>query len=333
MIRPIKVILATGFLGSGKTTFLNQVIASAPPQVKLAVLMNEFAEIGVDAALIERQEEMEVIEVRKGSIFCVCAKKEFITALTHVADRIRPDVLLIEATGVANPADIRKDLALPLFNGRFQFQKQICLVDTVHFEAAYHVYAAVEKQIATSDLFILNKLDIAKPEEIRNIRRLITDHQPAARYIEAVYAKLPIWQLLQTDGPDQPHHSGDPSLESSAEQTPPDQMVSAVYLWTGTQRADLEHCLKELAPAVARAKGFVGLDGRAYLVESVMGQTSISPVGRPVSEISPELRNRIVCISRAGDIEGWECTVSPHLLMRESTHVPVALLEIMPGQC
>ena len=157
-----QVYLITGFLGSGKTTFLNRMIDAFPKDKKLSLLVNEFGEIGVDGTLVEG-DEVDMMEISKGSIFCVCAKTDFIKGLYELSSKVQPDVLLIESTGVANPADLKKDIKLPLFNDRFHFMEQFCLIDAVNFIDAYGVYASLEKQIASSTVFIINKTDLASP--------------------------------------------------------------------------------------------------------------------------------------------------------------------------
>ena len=136
------VFLITGFLGSGKTTFLNRIISRFPKDKKLMILMNEFGEIGVDGTLIEN-DDLEMMEISKGSIFCVCVKTDFIKGLYEIARTVAPDVLIIESTGVANPSDLKRDLRLPLFKDRFQFRHQFCIIDSRYFIDAYQTYAAI----------------------------------------------------------------------------------------------------------------------------------------------------------------------------------------------
>ena len=114
------------------------------------ILMNEFGSVGLDGTLIEA-DDMDILEINKGSIFCVCVKTDFIRALNNIAQDIRPDVLIIESTGVANPSDLKKDLNLPIFKGRFHLKDQICIIDAAWFEEALETFVSVEKQIATSN--------------------------------------------------------------------------------------------------------------------------------------------------------------------------------------
>ena len=103
------VYLITGFLGSGKTTLLNRIIKRFPKNKKLTLLVNEFGEVGVDGTLVEG-DDIDMMEISKGSIFCVCVKTDFIKGLYELNSKVQPDVMLIESTGVANPSDLKKDL-------------------------------------------------------------------------------------------------------------------------------------------------------------------------------------------------------------------------------
>ncbi len=139
MAAQTRVYLITGFLGAGKTTFLNRIITRFPRDRKLTLLVNEFGEIGVDGTLVEG-DDIDMLEISKGSIFCVCVKTDFIKGLYELSTTVKPDVLLIESTGVANPSDLKKDLQLPIFNNRFDFREQFCVIDAAHFLDAYQVY-------------------------------------------------------------------------------------------------------------------------------------------------------------------------------------------------
>ncbi|MGB3648812.1 MAG: GTP-binding protein, partial [Desulfobulbales bacterium] len=149
MAENTKVFLITGFLGSGKTTLLNRIIARFPKDKKLTILMNEFGEIGIDGTLVEG-DDIDIMEISRGSIFCVCVKTDFIKGLYELNTKIKPDILLMESTGVANPSDLKRDLQLPIFNNRFQFKEQFCILDAVHFHDAFEAFASLEKQIASS---------------------------------------------------------------------------------------------------------------------------------------------------------------------------------------
>ena len=286
-----RVYLITGFLGSGKTTFLNRIIDAFPKDKKLTILVNEFGEIGVDGTLVEG-DEIDMMEISKGSIFCVCAKTDFIKGLYELSSKVQPDVLLIESTGVANPSDLKKDIKLPIFNDRFHFMEQFCVIDAVHFIDAYNVYASLEKQIASSSVFIINKIDLASPETIENTKNVIRQFHPDPSFFETTYADIPLESFFDLTEPastdpetPQPKKANttllsDEELEKfiddlldspDLEITPPDTLMSVAYDWKGNKLEQISAMAEALPSSVVRAKGFVEENDRMYLFNYVMG--------------------------------------------------------------
>ncbi|MDX9958663.1 MAG: GTP-binding protein, partial [Spirochaetia bacterium] len=122
----IPVILVTGFLGSGKTTLVNNLIDHFSGRVeRLAVMINEFASIGIDGALVPPGDYVK-IELNKGSIFCSCMRTDFIAELKKLALDVRPDLLLIEATGIARVDDLYGMMSQDGLDTLIRIQKNIC---------------------------------------------------------------------------------------------------------------------------------------------------------------------------------------------------------------
>ncbi len=318
------VYLITGFLGSGKTTFLNRIIDRFPKDMKLTILMNEFGEIGIDGTLVEG-DDIDMMEISKGSIFCVCVKTDFIKGLYELSATVQPDVLLIESTGVANPSDLKRDLKLPIFNDRFQFAEQFCLLDAMHFMDAYNVYASLEKQIASSTLFIINKTDLASSDAIEEIRKVVREFHPDPLFFETTYADIPLEQFLfpekqgeavQEDTipkKDKAPLLSDDDLEKflddlldspELEITPPDQLMSVTYQWSGDHLKQIETMAESLPASVVRAKGFAEEKGKIYLFNYVMGDWSIEESEIPKDSIHH--KNVLVFIGPPESMEGIE---------------------------
>lgn len=289
------VYLITGFLGSGKTTLLNRIINRFPKDKKLTLLVNEFGEVGVDGTLVEG-EDIDMMEISKGSIFCVCVKTDFIKGLYELNSKVQPDVMLIESTGVANPSDLKKDLKLPIFNDRFHFMEQFCVIDAVHFLDAYGVYASIEKQIATSTVFIINKTDVASPEAIAETKRIIRQFHPDPFFYDTTYADIPLgkfFDLAEQDKVDskalKPETAEVPLLSEEEldkfiddlldspdlEITPPDTLMSVAYDWNGNNLEQIRAMANALPASVVRAKGFVEEKGKMHLFNYVMGDWTI----------------------------------------------------------
>lgn len=285
MAHGINVFMITGFLGSGKTTFLNRLIKQFPRDSKLVILMNEFGEVGMDGTLVD-MEEINVLEISKGSIFCVCVKTDFIKGLLELASKIIPEVLLIESTGVANPTDLKKDLDLPIFKGIFTLKEQFCIVDASNFLNEFGVFASVENQIASSTRFIINKADLASsPSQINEIKGLIGNYHPDPVFYETVFADVDVAHLLLQEAQvrraaEITEVSGE-ELDSYIEELlndpgfslmPPDILMSATFFWNEVNLPAIGELSAKLPGKVIRAKGFICSGARTLLYSFVMGK-------------------------------------------------------------
>jgi G3E family GTPase len=318
------VYLITGFLGSGKTTFLNRIIDKFPKDKKLTILMNEFGEIGIDGTLIEG-EELDMMEISKGSIFCVCVKTDFIKGLYELNNTVQPDVLIIESTGVANPSDLKRDLKLPIFNDRFQFVEQFCVLDAAHFLDAYETYASLEKQIASSTVFIINKTDLAPIETINKVKKVVHEFHPDPTFFETTYADIPLGQFLFTE--EKASQADEDSVAPKRERrvlseneldqfvddllddpdleiTPPDRLLSVTYHWSGNDLEQVRDMAGRLPSSVVRAKGFLEEKGDIYVFNYVMGDWTIEASEIPENRI--EHMNVVVFIGPPESMEGIE---------------------------
>jgi G3E family GTPase len=319
-----RVYLLTGFLGSGKTTLLNRIIKKFPKDKKLTLLVNEFGEVGVDGTLVEG-DDIDMLEISKGSIFCVCVKTDFIKGLYELNRKVKPDVLLIESTGVANPSDLKRDLKLPIFDDRFEFMEQFCLIDAAHFLDAYGAFASLEKQIASSTVFIINKVDIASPEAIEETKKVVRQFHPNPLFFDATFADIPLDRFFEIERQDAvdltaPESANrrvpvlseeeldqfiDDLLDSpDLEITPPDTLVSVAYHWNGDNLKQIGAMAEALPPAVVRAKGFVGEKGNIYLFSYVMGDWTLEAVEVPAERI--KYKNVVVFIGPPESMAGIE---------------------------
>jgi len=318
------VILITGFLGSGKTTLLNRITRAFPPTGKLMILMNEFGEIGIDGTLIEG-EDLDIVEISRGSVFCVCVKTDFIKALMQIASRIRPDLLIIEATGVADPSDLKRDLMLSIFKSQFKLNHQCCLIDALNFEDAYDTFTTIEKQLESSTLFIINKTDLAGPEQIARIREIVSRHHPDPIFHETTFSDIPLDALLPqvaAPSPALPDDHPQPAPEiiqavideqcraASATILPADTFKSAVYTLQPSASETITDLIAHLPPDLVRAKGFISLDRHMHLFSWVMGTHELRPIDR--ADIPATLQNRIVFIARPDTLKRLATLAAAH---------------------
>lgn len=308
------VFLISGFLGSGKTTFLNHMLKETPPDLKLLVLMNEFGEESIDGELVE-DPELEMLEISRGSIFCACVKGDFIKALYQIAFVVKPEVLVIEASGVANPTDIGRDLFNPVYKGMYKSLEKVCVIDSANFLEQYEIFTALEKQIEAADNFILNKTDLVDQDAIRSVKEVVLKHNPQAKFVETSYAQVDVRDLItlvpgtaskvSENAPEESELLSNDALEAVVDRilddeagqvTPPDRLISFTCRWLSGSVDDFRPIADKLPSDVVRAKGFIFQNGLPYLYSHVGHAYVIDPFDG--SRLVNRSVNRVVFIRR-----------------------------------
>lgn len=154
----IPVTVITGFLGAGKTTFINHLLKNNP-QTRFALVENEFGDVSIDSKLIKGVDASQMFELKNGCICCTISD-EYEQALTELAMKFpEVDHLLIETTGIADPAPvIRPFFADENLKRHYQFNGTVCLADAKYFHR-YPAKRIAEKQLAVADVVIITKTE------------------------------------------------------------------------------------------------------------------------------------------------------------------------------
>lgn len=197
--KKIPVTVITGYLGSGKTTLLNYILTQQNDR-KVAVIVNEFGEVGIDGMLIENEEEEQLIEFNNGCLCCTVRGDliETIGKLRERSDEL--DAIIIETTGLADPApvastffvseDIRNDTRLDAF---------VTVVDAVNIETNLEQSDEAKEQVAFADIIIVNKTDIADEQLLQRVERKMRKLNPLARMIRSSYSKVDLSLILNVN--------------------------------------------------------------------------------------------------------------------------------------
>ncbi len=197
MTTPVTVL--TGFLGSGKTTLLNRILTEQHGK-RIAVIENEFGEIGIDQALVINADE-EVFEMNNGCICCT-VRGDLIRILANLAKRKdRFDQVLLETTGLADPGPVAQTFFMDEdVQKHFHLDGIVTLVDARH--VALHLGSSPEcqQQIAFADVLILNKQDLVSPDELDALERRVRGINAMARVHRTTNAAVDLGAVLQVGG-------------------------------------------------------------------------------------------------------------------------------------
>lgn len=180
-----------GFLGSGKTTVLNRLLAQFAEE-SVGVLINDFGAIGVDSHLLEPRGDVSVVEVNGGQVFCSCVSGSFVKHLTELAGT-PARAILVEASGMAKPRAMKPILDEVRLSRpeRIRYAGMICVVDAVAFHKLSAVVNAVEEQVVYGDLIVVNKCDRVDAERIEETDRRLRELNPDAPIVHVEYGGLP----------------------------------------------------------------------------------------------------------------------------------------------
>lgn len=290
----IPVFIVTGFLGSGKTTLLNRLIAAralADAPDKLAIVVNELGEIGIDGALLPAEQTRQV-ELPGGCVCCVL-NDDLDRSMLELIERT-PDLaaIVIETTGVAEPLPIAWAMEKAPLASRVRLAAVITLVDVVGFVASRPISPAVDAQVEYADVVVLTKRDLATPAQEAEARAAVTTVAPRAPVVAGTPDEQVAWlQGVMRDpgarNPDAVHVHGHGHVHGE------DGAHGIDSVWVPIERLiDLEELLDALAELPAH---YVRIKGIARVVDGRTGsdaphwaafhrvglRTSSEPIDRP----------------------------------------------------
>jgi len=187
----IPLALVTGFLGSGKTTFLRH-LSHAHAGRRLAFVVNDFAAIDVDAQTLADLDG-EIVSLPGGSIFCRCLATTFTKALKHLAALDPPvEGVIVEASGMADPRSVAGLLRETQLDRLFTLSTVIALADPGTFYKLLATLPAVRSQIETADVVLLNKTDLHSEEEIVRTEQALRSVRDDVAIVRCVRAEVGI---------------------------------------------------------------------------------------------------------------------------------------------
>ena len=183
----IPIYLVTGFLGSGKTTFLREVINYFSDKQRIAVVQNEFAPANFDGGELKRQtsNNFDLLEINNGSVFCVCLLSGFIESLEKFVLQYSPDIILLEASGLSDPIAVGQIFSAPELRDNMYLKGTIAIVDAHNFGKFDKLLPRIKHQIMIADTIIINKTDLNV--NYTNILPNIREISPFGKIYPSIY--------------------------------------------------------------------------------------------------------------------------------------------------
>lgn len=295
--KAIPLYFITGFLGSGKTTLLNHALEEAAARgIRLGVIINEWGQVSIDAGLVPAsQSELEIEELNNGQVFCSCLTADFIKALQLFSDR-NLDAVIVETSGMANPFPLKKLLEdLAEKTGRiYAYQSMTALVDPESFLELCGVINAVEEQVKASQRIIINKIDLAPPEDTAKTRAKIVALNPEAEIIETTQARIGDFFTRPKISP------AKKSLFSPFSKPAPEYPRPGNYVITTTAALDLDAARRfmlAVLPDCLRIKGIIqAKQGGWRYMDGVNSRVEERPISKKEKE------SKIVVIPKGGKV-------------------------------
>ncbi|MFN7106961.1 MAG: CobW family GTP-binding protein [Brevundimonas sp.] len=195
----IPVTVLTGYLGAGKTTLLNRILTEDHGK-RYAVIVNEFGEIGIDNDLVVGADE-DVFEMNNGCVCCT-VRGDLIRVVAGLMKRQRPgkpafDAIIVETTGLADPGPVAQTFFVDEdVKAKTQLDSVTTLVDAKHVMARLDDSKEAREQVAFADRIILNKVDLATPEELDAVEARLRSLNPLAPIVRAERSNVPLDQVL-----------------------------------------------------------------------------------------------------------------------------------------
>lgn len=245
----VPILLVTGFLGAGKTSFINDLL-QGDHGLRIAAIVNDFGSINIDAALLDSVAD-GVIGLKNGCICCSLQGDLLRTLKIVLSEQSPPEMIVIEASGVADPAGIVQSLIDPVIWQQARLETVVCIVDAP--DAPVRQSDPLwQAQVRGSDLICLSKTADLTPDALSTLRAALT--VKGKRHIFDLANPIPLAALFVEDRPDQ---------RSVAPVVLRDDRFARLE-WQHDDPVDLaafQDVIKHLAPTLLRAKGFLQFHG------------------------------------------------------------------------
>jgi G3E family GTPase len=334
----IPVIIVTGFLGSGKTTLLNHLINSEHG-LRIAVLVNDFGAINIDAELIVGVEGEDTINLANGCICCTIRDDLRQAALRICEREQQPDYIIVETSGVSDPLGVAQTFLYTDLANYTAVDTILTMVDAAEFlnlPAENEVLAM--DQVGTADIVVLNKSDLVDEAGLDRVHRAIQEILPDARIFETSYGEVPLLLLFGQGAFDplrlEKRTAHDVHVHAGEATDHHHDHGMVFHTWSYESKRPfalkaIQNSVNQLPADIYRAKGilYLGDAPERRCVLQVVGKRASLTMAEAWGEQVPY--SRIVLIGAAGGVDGEALTALFEASLQENQPEPTPFNSVM----
>jgi len=301
---PTPVTILSGFLGAGKTTLLNHILSSKG-DLNIAVIVNDFGSVNIDAELVKSQDET-IMQLENGCICCSLAEGLIVAVMRILAMENRPQHIIVETSGISEPLDVARKFDDPELRQLAPINAIVTTVDADNILGLEGpMLELAVQQLLVADIILVNKTDLVSEAQLEQVHLWCTEHNAVAKQIDVSFAQvdLPIIfdsssdleRSLQSDLDEQSEESGHlkHSFETFSYQTK--QTLSMQKLYPALERLSLD---------IYRMKGILNLEEREdrQCIFQCTGQRATVVVGDEWPQHEGTKQSRLVFIAPKGTL-------------------------------